>query len=169
MSNLERQGSDWQYRQSRGEVLSVISPVTYSEPAGRSADFQSAVSQNCILLSAARFEAAGVVPSPVDCKSAIQQIENLRYVTVFASQRTKPIRNQGPDSSVGAAGDAIAVANGRGPGDPEQNEKRRPLAESARRKRNRGSTTRAGAQSAVQLRPARPTPARSAQESGKDL
>ena len=44
-----------------------------------SADFQSAVSQNCILPSTGRFDTAGIVPSPADWKSAIRQIENLRY------------------------------------------------------------------------------------------
>jgi hypothetical protein len=45
----------------------------------RNADFQSAVSQNFILRRAQRFEALATVRRPADCKSAIQQIANLRY------------------------------------------------------------------------------------------
>jgi hypothetical protein len=62
--------------------------VTYPEPAGRNADFQSAVSQNCILQSLGRLGAPARVECPADYKSAIQQIENLRYVTLFASLGT---------------------------------------------------------------------------------
>src|SRR2546423_1439447 len=40
---------------------------------------QSAVSQNCILLPW-KIPASQRFRSPADCKSAIQQIENLRYV-----------------------------------------------------------------------------------------
>src|SRR5437667_12671002 len=46
---------------------------------GRSADFQSAVSQNCILLAEHSFQRAENFRRPADCKSAIQQIKNLRY------------------------------------------------------------------------------------------
>jgi hypothetical protein len=52
----------------------------YQGQPQRSADFQSAVSQNCILQSRRRLEAAASVRRPADYKSAIQQIENLRYV-----------------------------------------------------------------------------------------
>ncbi len=45
----------------------------------RSADFQSAVSQNCILPSADKFERLGIIQRSAECNSAIQQIENLRY------------------------------------------------------------------------------------------
>jgi hypothetical protein len=45
----------------------------------RSADFQSAVSQNCILLRVGSLAAAVTIQRPADYKSAIQQIENLRY------------------------------------------------------------------------------------------
>ena len=47
-------------------------------------DFQSAVSQNCIL-RAWKTSAPRRFRSPADYKSAIQQIENLRYVTELAS------------------------------------------------------------------------------------
>jgi hypothetical protein len=46
---------------------------------GRSADFQSAVSQNCILRSVRKVDTSVSVQSPADYKSAIRQIENLRY------------------------------------------------------------------------------------------
>ena len=69
-------------------ALPVASPMTYSEPTGRSADLQSAVPQNCILHSAGRVNALARVLGPADYKSAIQQIANLRYVTVFAALRT---------------------------------------------------------------------------------
>src|SRR5438445_7851279 len=53
---------------------------------GRSADFQSVYpesfrgwSQNCILRTAYSFLGAGTSSRPADSKSAIQQIENLRY------------------------------------------------------------------------------------------
>src|SRR5271169_738176 len=73
----------------------------------RSADFQSAVSQNCILLSARRSDAPPDVGRPADYKSAIQQIENLRYecgpgmrgsheyVSEFAKQTTKTLARAG--------------------------------------------------------------------------
>src|SRR5438067_1708550 len=44
-----------------------------------SADFQSAVSQNCILLAVAMPRGAGAFGRSADCKSATQQIKNLRY------------------------------------------------------------------------------------------
>ena len=66
----------------------VVSSMTYLEPIGRSADLQSAVSQNCILLSIAKAGALGGIRGPADYKSAIQQIANLRYVTVFPSSIT---------------------------------------------------------------------------------
>src|ERR1019366_2620525 len=43
------------------------------------ADYQSAVSRNCILRGVRSLEAAVTVPRPADYKSAIRQIENLRY------------------------------------------------------------------------------------------
>jgi len=49
---------------------------------------QSAVSQNCILLSIAKAGALGGIQGPADYKSAIQQIANLRYGTVFPSSIT---------------------------------------------------------------------------------
>src|SRR5262249_13665989 len=39
----------------------------------------SAVSQNCILLNGIIFQTSATTRRPADCKSAIQQIENLRY------------------------------------------------------------------------------------------
>src|SRR5207302_11413253 len=45
----------------------------------RSADFQSAVSQNCILLAVAMPRDVGAFGRSADCKSATQQIKNLRY------------------------------------------------------------------------------------------
>ncbi len=48
----------------------------------RSADFQSAVAQNCILPgyhNPRRFRSS---PRPADCKSAIRQIQNLRYAAL---------------------------------------------------------------------------------------
>ena len=48
------------------------------ESCQSSADFQSAVSQNCILPSVRTLE-AHKRRCPADYKSAIQQIENLRY------------------------------------------------------------------------------------------
>src|SRR5436305_11644634 len=54
------------------------------------ADLQSAGSQNCIL-PVWKIYAPTVVPSPADCKSAIQQIANLRYVTEFAARCNKEI------------------------------------------------------------------------------
>jgi hypothetical protein len=77
-------------------VVGVVNSVTYPEPAGRSADFQSAVSQNSILQNRGRFGAPGRVQRPADYISAIQQIGNLRYGTVFASlgtYRTAPPGN----------------------------------------------------------------------------
>src|SRR5881628_1405994 len=47
---------------------------------GSSADFQSAVSQNCILRDVRPQKRAGSGGHAADYKSAIQQIENLRYV-----------------------------------------------------------------------------------------
>ena len=46
-----------------------------------SADFQSAVSQNCILPGAGIFETLAAARRKADCKSALRQIENLRYVS----------------------------------------------------------------------------------------
>jgi hypothetical protein len=82
-------------------VLRFKNALTYRlQP--RSADFQSAVSQNCILLSARRCGAPTGIRCPADYKSAIQQIENLRYecgsttgwsheyVSEFAKQATLP-------------------------------------------------------------------------------
>jgi hypothetical protein len=45
----------------------------------RSADFQSAVSQICNLQTVRRGEDSPLILSAADYKSAIQQIENLRY------------------------------------------------------------------------------------------
>jgi len=45
----------------------------------RSAELHSAVSQNCILRGVSQSEPAGTCRRPADWKSAIQQIENLRY------------------------------------------------------------------------------------------
>jgi hypothetical protein len=45
----------------------------------RSADLQSAVSQNYILQALDNPKSAGVMRRAADCKSAIQQIANLRY------------------------------------------------------------------------------------------
>jgi len=45
----------------------------------RSAELHSAVSQNCILRGVSQSEHAGTCQRPADWKSAIQQIENLRY------------------------------------------------------------------------------------------
>jgi len=45
----------------------------------RIADFQSAVSRNCILPGAGIFETLATARRAADCKSAIRQIENLRY------------------------------------------------------------------------------------------
>jgi hypothetical protein len=59
--------------------------MTYFEPIRRSADLQSAVSQNCILLSIPKAGALGSIRAPADYKSAIQQIANLRRITVFPS------------------------------------------------------------------------------------
>ena len=47
----------------------------------RSADLQSAVSQNCILRKSSNSGPPGNIRDPADCKSAIQQIANLRYVS----------------------------------------------------------------------------------------
>jgi len=47
--------------------------------ASRSADWQSAVSPICNRQAAANSERAGTTGQLADCKSAIQQIENLRY------------------------------------------------------------------------------------------
>jgi len=45
----------------------------------RSAELHSAVSQNCILRGVSQSEHAGTCRRPADWKSAIPQIENLRY------------------------------------------------------------------------------------------
>ena len=51
---------------------------------GSSADFQSAVSQDCILRSSSSIECAGILRRAADYKSAIQQINNLRYADAGA-------------------------------------------------------------------------------------
>ena len=56
------------------------------EMKARSADFQSAVSQEFILRSVCRRAAAAKVECPADWKSAIQQIGNLRYVVGSATR-----------------------------------------------------------------------------------
>ena len=63
-------------------VVRAVNSVTYPEPAGRSADFQSAVSQNSILQNRGRFGAPARVQRPADYKSAIQQrhFQNLRWL-----------------------------------------------------------------------------------------
>ena len=48
-------------------------------------DFQSAVSQNCILRSNRSSVDSRADLRPADCKSAIRQIENLRYAKRGAS------------------------------------------------------------------------------------
>gem|GEM_PF-5590928 len=48
-------------------------------PQPCSAELHSAVSQICNLLTARRFGACRDFGRAADCKSAIQQIENLRY------------------------------------------------------------------------------------------
>ena len=63
-------------------MISVVSPATYSEPTGRSADLQSAVSQNCILHSVERGPGRRASPcsgpcrlqigDTADCKSALR-------------------------------------------------------------------------------------------------
>ena len=61
-------------------MLPVESSVTYSEPTGRSADLQSAVSQNCNRQDPGHGLARLPGPRCAECNSAIQQIANLRYV-----------------------------------------------------------------------------------------
>ena len=70
-------------------MLAVISSVTYSRLTARSADLQSAVSQNCILRSAGWLDAPTHARCLADYKSAIRQISNLRYVTVSTSLMTE--------------------------------------------------------------------------------
>jgi hypothetical protein len=52
-------------------MLPAVSPVTYSEPTERSADLQSAVSQNCILRTAGWADAPAHVQGSADYKSAL--------------------------------------------------------------------------------------------------
>src|ERR1035438_4664574 len=56
----------------------ALAPPTHGSGQS-SADFQSAVSQNCILLKVRSRQAVKGIRCPADYKSAIQQIENLRY------------------------------------------------------------------------------------------
>jgi hypothetical protein len=94
---------------------------------------QSAVSQNCILPSIAKAGALGRIRGPADYKSAIQQIENLRCVTVFPSSITKRqadccqssnaefttetrAAGQRPGSSDPPTGFWLRAWSGRGPG-----------------------------------------------------
>ena len=62
-----------------------------------SADFQSAVSRNCILRSSGPVERTGIARRPADYKSAIQQIENLRYdgASVRPHSEMRPSRRDG--------------------------------------------------------------------------
>jgi len=57
------------------EQITIVGRVIIS----RSAELHSAVSQNCILQRFGLIESEGIVCRAADCKSAIQQIENLRY------------------------------------------------------------------------------------------
>jgi hypothetical protein len=59
-------------------VLSILSSPT--ESPARSAGFQSAVSRKCILQSVGYLDARGPCWRPAYDKSALEQIENLRYV-----------------------------------------------------------------------------------------
>jgi ATP-dependent DNA helicase RecQ len=68
---------------------------TGGAPVDRSADLQSAVSQNCILPVVTDSESVGEPRRPADCKSAIQQITNLRYVP---SEAGAPINCNGCDN-----------------------------------------------------------------------
>ena len=54
----------------------------------RSADFQSAVSQDSILLGVLEIGGAGQCLSPADYKSAIRQSATLRYDAKHADTRT---------------------------------------------------------------------------------
>jgi len=53
--------------------------VTYSEPARRSADLQSAVSQVCNLQAFPEADSLGNAGRSADYKSAIRQTASLRY------------------------------------------------------------------------------------------
>ena len=56
-----------------------VNPNRLASRQNRSADFQSAVSQNFILRSAASSRAFEPIRSPAERNPAIHQIENLRY------------------------------------------------------------------------------------------
>jgi len=71
-------------------VVGVVSSVTYPEPAGRSADLQSAVSPICNRQGIEFWLACRTGRCSAEWNSAIQQIGNLRYVTVFAALGTLP-------------------------------------------------------------------------------
>ena len=60
-------------------------------PKSRSADFQSAVSQNCILRTVRMYSRPTPAKRPADYKSATQQIENLRYFGLRLC-RAEPLR-----------------------------------------------------------------------------
>ena len=58
----------------------------YRRAHARSAELHSAVSQNCILRPVRRFHGLTNNERSADCKSAIQQIKNLRYGTCSVAQ-----------------------------------------------------------------------------------
>jgi carboxypeptidase Q len=64
--------------------MRVFSSLCNWARSARSADLQSAVSRNCILLGARIFRSAQRLRRLADCKSAIQQIANLRYICAAA-------------------------------------------------------------------------------------
>jgi hypothetical protein len=81
-------------------VVRVVSSVTHPEPVGRSADFQSAVSPICNRQGIEFWLARRICPCSAEWNSAIQQIGNLRYVTVFASLGTLPGFTGGPQDRI---------------------------------------------------------------------
>src|SRR5947207_3299268 len=76
---LERQRTPINSNALQRPVLAAPEDAAPYPHLGRSADFQSAVSQNCILPAVGYRAACSCSRCPADCKSAIQQIENLRY------------------------------------------------------------------------------------------
>ena len=65
--------------------------IEIEERQSRSAELNSAVSQNCILRSVQIINRANGLGVLAECNSAIQQIKNLRYdfLATLASNRTR--------------------------------------------------------------------------------
>src|ERR1051326_2940184 len=83
---LEMGGGDFDFHLGRAVFVEESRSLLagFVKALRRSADFQSAVSRNCLLPGGRNFQTAQAFSRPAECNSAIRPIENLRYGAFLA-------------------------------------------------------------------------------------